>query len=419
MATFKPIQKIEITTGKTYTIDLTSPVEVYYVYGSVKLASSVEIVGSGTPYEGLRARFEYKATLTPAGNTITFLGTAMPSDYASKKVNIDCYYNGSDWVVDYVPAFDESDVITSSMIKSIDGNKLDSATVPLTKLVTTTASRALETSAGGVVQASTTTTTELGYLAGTTPGTIAANKAVVPTTGKVIDEIDITTLKKGGVSVTATGAELNTLAGVTAGTGAASKALVLDGSSKITTGVAEFNTTVLKINSVAVAASAAELNQLNGAGVLKADFDELEDLAANGVVKADLALLAGLDAAGVTNAAIIDMCNPLDSPGKVQTKTDVIITDATVDENTGLVITTLSANTNITLPDGSTNSKQVIDFLILDNPTSTYDITFLDTGATFYYAGTSASNSITVSSPAPGAIIKVSNYDTNKWAIGM
>lgn len=43
---------------------------------------------------------------------------------------------------------------------------------------------------------------ELGFLNGVVAGTVAANKAVVPTTGKVIDEIDITLLKVGGVDKT-------------------------------------------------------------------------------------------------------------------------------------------------------------------------------------------------------------------------
>lgn len=53
------------------------------------------------------------------------------------------------------------------------------------------------------------TTTEVGYVDGITPGTVAVNKAIVPTTGKVIDDIDITALKIGGTSVGATAAEIN------------------------------------------------------------------------------------------------------------------------------------------------------------------------------------------------------------------
>ncbi len=48
-----------------------------------------------------------------------------------------------------------------------------------------------------------------GVPTGVTAGTVAVGKPVVPTTGKVIDTIDITTPKIGGVTLTATAAELN------------------------------------------------------------------------------------------------------------------------------------------------------------------------------------------------------------------
>lgn len=84
-----------------------------------------------------------------------------------------------------------------------------------------------------VVGGNTISATELGYLDGITPGTVAANKAIVPTTNNHIDTIVISDsgLKLGagaGTAVTATAAEINTLAGVTAGTTTASKAVVLD-----------------------------------------------------------------------------------------------------------------------------------------------------------------------------------------------
>lgn len=51
--------------------------------------------------------------------------------------------------------------------------------------------------------------TEAGYIDSVTPGTAAENKAVVLTTNKVIDTIDITAPKINGTAVTATAAELN------------------------------------------------------------------------------------------------------------------------------------------------------------------------------------------------------------------
>ena len=104
---------------------------------------------------------------------------------------------------------------------------------------------------GGVV----VSTTDVGYIDGITPGTAAVDKAVVLTTGKVIDTIDITALKIGGTAVTSTGAELNYV-DVTAGTSAASKAIVLDSNSKINA----IDITALTIGGTAVTATAAQLN---------------------------------------------------------------------------------------------------------------------------------------------------------------
>ncbi len=61
--------------------------------------------------------------------------------------------------------------------------------------------------------------TELGFLNGAVAGTVAADKAVVAGTGKVVDEIDITLLKVGGVNKTAAvaAAVATPVAGVAAG----------------------------------------------------------------------------------------------------------------------------------------------------------------------------------------------------------
>jgi hypothetical protein len=50
---------------------------------------------------------------------------------------------------------------------------------------------------------------EIGVLNGVVAGTVEAGKAVVATTGKVVDELDITTPKIGGTAIAATAAEIN------------------------------------------------------------------------------------------------------------------------------------------------------------------------------------------------------------------
>lgn len=113
----------------------------------------------------------------------------------------------------------------------IDGGTIDNAVIGGTTAVAGTFSTMTCTTA--VVGGNTLSGTELGYVDGITPGTVAVNKAIVPTTNKHIDALVISdgglALGSGaGTAITATGAEINVLAGVTAGTTAPEKALVLD-----------------------------------------------------------------------------------------------------------------------------------------------------------------------------------------------
>lgn len=68
---------------------------------------------------------------------------------------------------------------------------------------------------------------EASFLDGVVAGTAAVGKAVVLTTGKTIDALNITAPEFGGVAVTATAAEVNYNDIASLGTGAASKAVVL------------------------------------------------------------------------------------------------------------------------------------------------------------------------------------------------
>jgi hypothetical protein len=116
------------------------------------------------------------------------------------------------------------------------------------KIPSLTASKVLETDADKKVVSSTTSTTELGYLAGITPGTATASKALVvdgsvdiagindiSCAGVTSSDLTATTvvLASAGKALTSSGVtptELDFLDGATAGTAVASKALVVDGS---------------------------------------------------------------------------------------------------------------------------------------------------------------------------------------------
>lgn len=70
--------------------------------------------------------------------------------------------------------------------------------------------------ANAVDASSVLSSTEAGYLDGVTAGTVVAGKAVVATTGKTVDELNITALKIGTVAVGATAAEIDAAADVSA-----------------------------------------------------------------------------------------------------------------------------------------------------------------------------------------------------------
>lgn len=409
-----PIQSIVITAGGTTSIANSNIFSTYYVSGAVTLASSFEVTMAGTPRNGQRVKFEYDATIDLDGNHITFLGTQMPDAYESKKVNVDCYYNGSAWIVDYQPTFDEDAIITSAMIDSVAVAK-----------VTGTASKVMEFSSGGVGQASNTTATELAYLYGVVAGTVNPGKVVVPTTGNLINELDVTSFKLGGTAITATGAEvnklsgvtattaqLNMLSGVTAGTAAASKAVVLSATSKIDS----LDATVLKINGQTVTASGTELSELNGAGVVNADFVVLKDLAANGVVEADLALIAGAASAGVTAADI--QGTKAGSVAKTKVKVQAITTTADIDLDASVVYIDLAADTTVTIPTSATAvTNQFVHVIVRKNPTATHDLVFASVD-TVWNQGTDTTNgTITFATVAIGTVFHLVNIAQGVWLL--
>ena len=356
MPTHRPIGIITLADGASVAIDLTAYFDKYYVTGTDTLTTNWAVTGSGTPHAGMGIIFEYRGTATIGANHIFFMGTQMPDAYVAKKINVDCYYNGSAWVVDYQPAFDEADIISTAMIlnnnittaKILDANvtlaKLEALTaaylivgnvsnrptavpltgaiaitnagvssiaagvivnvdinaaaaIALTKLaVLPTTSKVLVSTAGGVISEATTSTTEVQYLAGVTPGTSTASKVAILGANKNLDTLVIAAsglyLGAGaGTAVTSTASELNILDGATLnvtelnyldgtvpGTTVASKALAV-GAAK---DVDELDiTTTFKIGGVQVTSTAAELNKLDTVTTTAAQLNYSNTLTSN------------------------------------------------------------------------------------------------------------------------------------------
>lgn len=317
---------------------------------------------SGTPLEGMSCTFEYKATPTTGGNSITFLGTTMPSDYTSKKVNIDAYYNGSAWIVDYQPAFDESDIITTTHIKNsnITEDKLAANSVTSAKV-------------------------KAGEL---TNSHINASAAIA--TSKLAAATDIAKI------ATVTQAELEYNHGVTPGTASASKSVILDSNGKINT----LNITELVVDDTAVVATASELNTLSG---ITSTTD-------------DLNLLSGAQLAGVTASDIQAIKGFTDNKAKVNSTS--ASSDYIVDTKDQVIVVSIAA-TNITFTLPNVNAKTGQDITVIVKSTAgTNSLVFTSiTGDTIYYSGTDAVSK-TITTPAVNSIIRVVNAAAGVWVIG-
>jgi len=360
MPTHRIIQKITIVDGGNPALDLAAYFDVYYFTGTDTLTGNYSVTGSGTAYEGMRIRIEYRGTVTLGGNTITMMGTAMPDAYASKKVNVDCYYNGSAWVVDYQPAFDEADIITTAMINDdaittpliLDANvtlaKIEAVTdgqliigngsnrptavtptgdigitnagvtsitadsivntdvntaaaIALTKFAALpTTARALVSSGAGVITESATSTTEVEYLSSVTPGTASASKVAILGANKNLDTL----------VVADSGLFLGAGAG-TAVTSTASELNILDGA---TLNVTEINYLDGSVPGTAVA------NKVLSLGASK-DVDELDVISnfkLNGTqVTATATELNIMDGVTATTAQL-NYCNTATSDLQVQ-----------------------------------------------------------------------------------------------------
>lgn len=400
MPTFEPIQKYTLTSGGTTSIDLTSYVSCYYITsGTLTLGSSVEFTGTGTPYEGMRVRFEWNpGTITIGTNHITFLGTQMPDAYASKKVDVDCYYNGSAWIVSYTPDFQEDSIITTAMIvnDAVTTDKIAAKAITTAEMADLAATKVYVGDETGRPAAVSIT------------GDISlSNAGAVAYTPKSIVDADISDTAAIRTSALAASADIAKIANVTqaeleynhdvtAGTAAASKAVVLSATSKIDT----IDITVLKINGYTVTTSATELSELNSAGVLHADFELLYGLSASGVTAADLQATKGFVA------------------GKAQRKTQTFNADGTVDADTEIVIVDLATDDVVlTLPDIGTATYQCFDVIVRQNVT-TFDLTFDSPSSdSVWYDGTDATSQ-TLTNPVVNSIIKVANSAAGVWTIG-
>ncbi len=180
---------------------------------------------------------------------------------------------------------------TAAELNLLDGVTATTAELNILDGVTSTASEL------NILDGVTADAGELNLLDGATAGTVVNSKAVVY---GAAGEVNMTSLEIGGVAVTATPAELNVLDGVTATTAelnildgvtaTASELNVVDGatagtvvnSKAVVYGASgEVDMTSLEIGGVAVTATPAELNVLDGVAATTAEINILSGVTAN------------------------------------------------------------------------------------------------------------------------------------------
>jgi len=90
----------------------------YRLIGTVTLtgASSIAYSGAGSPAKNEEYEFNYEASVTPAGNTFSIFGVAVPDELLSSKFIAKCVYDGAAWVVNILPDFAGTGIIAGKLL---------------------------------------------------------------------------------------------------------------------------------------------------------------------------------------------------------------------------------------------------------------------------------------------------------------
>ena len=110
----------------------------YRLIGTVTLtgASSIAYSGAGSPAKNEEYEFNYEASVTPAGNTFSIFGVAVPDELLSSKFIAKCVYDGSAWKVNILPSFDGLGIVDSDRLAtdSVSTAKIQDDAVTLAKM---------------------------------------------------------------------------------------------------------------------------------------------------------------------------------------------------------------------------------------------------------------------------------------------
>jgi len=90
--------------GGTINLDTSKAYSTYIFDGTFTLLSNIVIQPDGTVSKDMVFEIIFRTDIDLNGNTITLFGETITQDQISSYGTFKCIYNGSKWVIDYVPA---------------------------------------------------------------------------------------------------------------------------------------------------------------------------------------------------------------------------------------------------------------------------------------------------------------------------
>jgi hypothetical protein len=136
MSRIKTIRTINVATASfPISLELSSRVEKYKIYGTKALSVDVHINPSGTPSEGMVVLIDYTATITTTTLVSRFgdysfniFSTKVPYSFLAKKCKIWCEYVNGTWSVFILPSIDSipfNKLESLDLTDILDGSTLD------------------------------------------------------------------------------------------------------------------------------------------------------------------------------------------------------------------------------------------------------------------------------------------------------
>ena len=127
MAKLKTYEAITVVSSTTYTIDLASPADIYFIgtlpQQQITLSGNFTIDTTGTATAGITLDFVYHCQASLGGNTLDILGTTLTAEQAGEKQIIRATSTGSSWLISVIKD-------STSSTKDIIGADIVDASIP-------------------------------------------------------------------------------------------------------------------------------------------------------------------------------------------------------------------------------------------------------------------------------------------------